>query len=679
MIKIARSVLVTGLLICIIPFNKVIAQDSITGATGTTSATGITGTTGETSATRECYPKSNTPPVAEPIKLYYNRTSSNFIKIINSVISACKDKPTITSLDDTLIVYGSPEIIDDIKRIVTILDLPKERVNMAMWGIYISSKNPKKLSEGMRQINQEISEAQRLIQETYGELEQYAKNITINKDYLKLYEETLGYEGLEKDRTLSMTDILLRINAANDPLQNYSDTAKNICNLFKKPEYQPYIKIFNSRKSSINKVPFGNFLRVVAQQKQPIINEETKEQICSESIINDNTPRDNTTIRLKNLERQRAILEFALHYANRVKNPTKFDSSRLQGAAENLNSLLNPVVEAINRDVEELFIDTTLQKIQNIVRKVGGIEYAEAGKVSVAGINQNKATVAADTMSVFDETLPLTLEKLLSDASESNDDAKGLWPRIGDVSIGSLAVPTTSLVSALAAISTSRTQWRELSSGLKLDITPSVLRNSTSAELDIVFSVNPNAASGTNRETPGTENNKLKPLSRFRTSSVVTKVYVNTLDLFAISTFNSQTTIDGGRSYIPIVGTIWQGIFGDIPIFGRLFSWKNSPKNVQHQSVVLTNTFIAPTAMGIAPLYSGKNNRNQDSGKNQKNTDFFYDSCSKLQRYLYNQSKLTSKVNQSELILNDLIQSENKENSDLNQLISRKCRQAPPV
>ena len=52
------------------------------------------------------------------------------------------------------------------------------------------------------------------------------------------------------------------------------------------------------------------------------------------------------------------------------------------------------------------------------------------------------------------------------------------------------------------------------------------------------------------------------------------------------------------------MGTIWEGVFSGIPVFGDLFSWQNAPKNVQHQSIVLTNSFIVPTAMGLAPLYS---------------------------------------------------------------------------
>lgn len=151
-----------------------------------------------------------------------------------------------------------------------------------------------------------------------------------------------------------------------------------------------------------------------------------------------------------------------------------------------------------------------------------------------------------------------------------------------------------------------RSIFRALTSGVSLEITPSVLRNSASAELDIKLTTAPQATEKT------TEDANLRPLSRISQNTVDTTVYVNTLDIFPISTFNSQTTIDGGRTYIPVIGTIWQGIFSGIPIFGDLFSWRNHLRSVQHQSIVLTNSFIVPTAMGIAPLYERGLSNNLD-------------------------------------------------------------------
>ena len=45
------------------------------------------------------------------------------------------------------------------------------------------------------------------------------------------------------------------------------------------------------------------------------------------------------------------------------------------------------------------------------------------------------------------------------------------------------------------------------------------------------------------------------------------------------------------------------GLFGEIPVAGKLFSWQKPPKTVYSDSLILTNSFITPTAMGIALLY----------------------------------------------------------------------------
>lgn len=567
---------------------------------------------------------------AEVIPLYYLRDPKKLKPILDEIFKGCIDAPKMhTDFENQLILYGTEPARDEIKRFISILDLPRERVNLAMWGIVISSKNPKKLAEVMQQVNQEISETQRLLQVTYAELEYYAKKIIIDKDYKELFEN-LGYqEAFNENRALSMTDIILRINAAAEPISNYNDTAANICHLFEKPEYKAYVDSFNTKNTlnGIQKRPFENFLRTGVQQERNSQNtDSTVPQVCAGNIIKD---KDIKRVRWSNLKRRKAVLEFALQYANRLKNPRKFNPESLQSTAENLNSLVNPLVDAINRDIEELFIQPTLQKIQKIVRNIGSVEYAEVGKITVSGLKGQTSTVSSDTISAFDETLPLTLKDLISKAATSKTELDKLTPDLGALDVAATPVPVNSLVSLLAAISEDRTLWRQLTSGLSLTITPVVLRNSTSAELDIDFKVNPDLQRTPQRNSEESTNDaKLRPLSRIKESYVKTKVYVNTLDLFTISSFNSQTTIDGGRSYIPVVGTIWKGVFGEIPVFGRLFSWKNAPKNVQHQSLILTNTFIAPTAMGIAPLYE-QNSR----------TFNFYDQCQGIYRFLNKPTK----------------------------------------
>ena len=557
-------------------------------------------------------------PAAESVRLYYNRSADTIVKLLNTILGNDPSQPyaggtnkplagnsgttdNVTTNQDgkssvgtnqnIIVVYGTKQQREKLKRVIAVLDLPRERVNMEMWGILISSNEPERLAEVMRKVNREIDKTQKLLRETYRELENLAKvkvndddGINIDPDYKFLFQDILGYSDSFDDRpSLSMTDILLRMNAAETPVENLKGTAKNICKLFNRTEYKDYVDALDEEK-----IPFGNYLEV------GLLRKNIKDRDCS---LSGTTKFEDDDIRGENLKRRKAVLNFALQYSELVKNPAEFDPEELQKSAEALNSVLTPLVDAINRDVEDLFIEPTLKRIQRIVNDFGGVQYAEIGKTSVAGLNGIQSTVSSQTVSTFDETGPLRLNEWLNEAGTVNDSVGKLLP---DVLFGGSTIPVSSLISTVAALSKDNSQWRGLTSGVSIEVTPSVLRNSESAELKIDFTTGPESAM---TEEKTSEGSKLRPLSRIGQSNVSTTVYVQTLDLFALSTFNNQTTEDGGRGYIPLIGPVWKGFFSGLPIVGDLFSWQNAPNNVQHQSIALTNTFIVPTAMGIAHLY----------------------------------------------------------------------------
>ena len=555
---------------------------------------------GGAECTDDDYKKLDTSKQAsQSLKLYYIRSATVLKTILDSIATA---NPCIASTvieaqgENTIVLYGKDKQRKALQRVIAVLDLPRERVNMEMWGILISSNDPQQLAEVMRRVNKEIDTTQKLLRETYKALEDGARVITIDTDYKKVFEEDLRYtSALDPDRSsLSMIDILLRINAADNLVDSNNESAKNICELFKESKYENYVEDLAKE----GKHPFSNYLKEGLLQKEKKITDQSCDGNAKES-----GKEFNENLKIK-LRRQKAVLDFSLQYSGLRDNPAEFNAPALQQSAESLNALLNPLVDAINRDVEELFIKPTLTRIQKIVGEYGrDVSYAEVGKTSVAGLNGLESTVASTTVSAFDETGPLRLNELISEAGNLNSASKDLLP---GVQFGESTIPVASLVSVVAALSKDRSLWRGLTSGVSLSVTPSVLRNSESAELKI------NLITAPTDTQEKTGDGELRPLSRISQNKVTTSVYVNTLDLFALSTFNSQTTIDGGRWYIPVIGTVWKGVFSGIPVFGDLFSIKNDPKNVQHQSIVLTNSFIVPTAMGIAHLYnSNDNNVNQ--------------------------------------------------------------------
>ncbi len=585
------------------------------------------------------------PPAAESFKLFYIRSATGFTGILNEItkVNPCLKGTVIGSEGkNVIVVYGKEKQRKEIERITAILDFPRQGVKMDMWGILISSNNPDQLAKVMVRINQEIDRTQKLLQETYKQFEDDVRDresLKIDERFRKLFEETLGYRGaLDQSRiSLSMIDMLLLINAASDqPDGGYNKIANNICNIFENnKKYDDYRKVLASE----GKIPFQNYLEVGLHQEFPINpkNSQKNQPLPAKTCKGGLKPSKNAE--QDNYYARKAILDFALEYSYLANEPENFNPKSLQQSAETLNSVFQPIITAINRDVEELFMKPTVAKIQRIVSEFGDVQYAEVGKTSVAGLNGVESTVASTTISAFDETTPLRLNELLEEAGRLNASSKDLLPLEG--------AAYAPLLSGIAALSKNNSLWRGLTSGITMTITPSVLRNSASAELDIDLTTAPKGTEVQN------ENGDLRPLSRISQNQVTTSVYVNTLDIFALSTFNSQTTIDGGRWPIPVIGHVWKGVFGGLPYFGDLFSLKNPPKNVQHQSIVLTNSFIVPTAMGLAPLYQSKTSEVS-----------FHQRCLAVQNYLQSQKPSIDIVaGQAEKNCKDFPPENNKENS----------------
>jgi hypothetical protein len=273
-----------------------------------------------------------------------------------------------------------------------------------------------------------------------------------------------------------------------------------------------------------------------------------------------------------------------------------YDLKKSQNAA-NLDSILSPIVDAINLDIEDYFIKPTLQRIKEIVGRDRSVEYAEVGKISLSGLNGMKSTVISANTNSLDEPTPLRLDKLIQDANEINNSTKNLLPGLSKIPLptGLNALDPASAVSIAAALAKEDQRWRTMSNGIDFSITPTVLRDRTSALLNIEFK----KADPEKKSVSVSDKNPLRAPSQTSVTNLTTKVQVNVWDLFALSSLNNQTTVTGRRWNVPVVGPIWEGIFGDIPVVGYLLSPRRPPVNIQHQTIMITNTLIVPSAQGL--------------------------------------------------------------------------------
>ncbi|MBN4006707.1 hypothetical protein [Nostoc sp. LPT] len=526
---------------------------------------------------------------SQSIKLYYVHNVDALKELLNNVNKNEKWGLTIgtsteANTDNEIILYGSKEARNSAYRLIAGIDLPRPGIKMEMWGIQISSNNPEKLAEVMSKVRQEINQTQQLVRETYALVEQYAKEKIDEKDFdpqFKKLIDNLGYKSaLSKNRPLSLTDIVLRLVAAET---KHNDKTKEIANELTQfvqddPRYEDYLKVLRKQRRQ----PLERFFSTRGLKPMCRDEKETK-----------NAYHDywNTDFEDYYAQVSRAtLLDFALQYAHFIDEPDQFSPYDLQQSADVFNNRLQDTVDALNQDIEDFFVIPTLRKIQDIVSEFKDVEYAQVGRTNVSSLSGIETKVSSDSISAFDVTPPLKLSDLLTNAQQLTGQVNNFKPSVG-------SLPVAQVIGLVAALQQQNAVFRELKTGVSLTVTPNVLRNMNSAELNIDLIIVDPLATGTE------QNRSQEPLSRIGKQEVTTNVYTKPVDFFALSTFSNQSTLNGGRAYVPIIGTVWKGIFGDVPVLGDLFSWKKGPKKVLHESLLLTNSFITPTAMGMGLLY----------------------------------------------------------------------------
>lgn len=536
----------------------------------------------------------------QKIKLYYLREGTKIAAALNEIAKPAKSEMHGLSIgaisEDEIVLIGPDEKRAVARRIIATLDLPRPGVQMEMWGIQLSSRKPDDLAEVMRRVRAEIDLTQQAVRETYNQLQELARNITDDKldgQFRDILVEDLNYtSALDPDRPLSLSDILLRLIAAEEPVAMAQDMANDLDKWLgdRYPNYvnpvpddrprrcKPKRRGQSATNGVVKRRPFERFFR----NRGLIYSDSDRKWVQTGVAARENAKRGKV-----------ALLKFALQYGRLVHEPQHFSPYYLQQSAGGLNTRLQTATDALNLDMQDLFVAPTLDRIRGIVGDFCDVEYAQVGKTSVASLSGNPTVVTSYSVNAFDVTPPLRLSDLLTKAKTLSESASPFVPNAATQNLVG-AMPLAQVIGLIGAFGEERSVWRELKAGVSLTITPNVLRNMTSAELQVDLK--------TGDPQAGTRETGVRPLSRVSQHDVNTKVYVNALDFFDLSAFGSQSTLNGGRGYVPIIGPVWRGLFGEAPGIGTLFSWKKDPQTVYGQSLVLTTSFITPTAMGVALL-----------------------------------------------------------------------------
>jgi hypothetical protein len=554
------------------------------------------------------------------VKLYYFRDAAKIVTLLNAIATPSTSElnglVVAQASDDEVILYGRKSKRDQARRIIAALDLPRPGINMEMWGIQISSRKPEKMAQVMPLIRAEIERTQQAVRATYAEMQrltlQSIPPSELDAGFRDVLVKDLRYNSsLDENRAPSLADILLRMVAAREP----GAAAANIA---------------NGLDAWLRRSPFGDYVDAMGRAGARSGGTQTRRPF--ERFFGARGLRPEASgwadpegrVGTYALQGRVALLEFALYYGRLIHQPQSVDPYRLQQSADALNTRLQYATDAINADMQDLFVAPTLERIQVIVRGFKDVEYAQVGKVSVASLSGIPTAVTSKSVNTFDVTPPLRLSELLTKAKTLSDGVAPFVPNPAENVVG--AMPLSQVIGLVAALGEDRAVWRELNSGVSVTVTPNVLRNMNSAELKVDLKTGDPVSSGTTQQG-------VPPLSRVSQHDVTTSIYVNALDFFDLSAFASQSTLSGGRGYVPIVGPVWRGLFGEIPVAGKLFSWRRSPQTVFSESLILTTSFITPTAMGVAVLYPTDLVNEETGEKVEYTNDLFRQQWAAVMRY----------------------------------------------
>ncbi len=279
-----------------------------------------------------------------------------------------------------------------------------------------------------------------------------------------------------------------------------------------------------------------------------------------------------------------AVANYLFHNKMMAEYPNDFEAFLYPQSAATLDSVLTPIVDAFNQDLDALqqHLQTELTKD---VPQDKHLHYTSNGLVSVKVVSGNQAMVQTQSLNYFPQNPTMKLE----------DFAKAL--AAGETSTATtpmLAGTLSSVVSAIGAYSTAKPAQvtAKVGSGLALTVTPYTLSSARGAELAVNVKYNENAASTISSDT--TKSQASDDLnSRVSDQEVTTLVRMDSLKFFEISTM--QSVIARQRERYKLVDPVVE-----LPILDTLaFGPRRKPEVIYNQSIIFMEASIMPTAADL--------------------------------------------------------------------------------
>jgi hypothetical protein len=319
-----------------------------------------------------------------------------------------------------------------------------------------------------------------------------------------------------------------------------------------------------------------------------------------------------------------AFLDFFFNYKWTINYPNDFVPYDLRRSAHALDDLLQPIVNAFDRDIDE-YVQDQLDD-PSLVPKTSKAGLVSQGMVSIAALSGTQGMVSGQVSNYFNVTQTPSLSEVAQHllAPSSSGGTGGALGLQGLISTNPYVVGGEALASMLAP----QKAIAQLSRGITLTVTPTSLDTASSAELNVNLLVNEPDGSPQAVNTTSTTQDLL---DRVASHVVTDTVRVQSLKLFDLSTLSMEITHSQTSTCVPLADeggwrflsyfaavpfsvpcAVWRSTFGSMPVAGRLFEWPRSPITVDNRSVAIIRAVVVPTAMDLGEALDFESDRVKD-------------------------------------------------------------------
>jgi hypothetical protein len=287
-----------------------------------------------------------------------------------------------------------------------------------------------------------------------------------------------------------------------------------------------------------------------------------------------------------------AVANFLFNYKIATEFPHEFSSYDLGQSAQALNTALSPMVDAFSRDIRtfQTFLSQTLSRDNRLVCAAQGKRsgddpkcFQNSGMVTVRTVSGNETIVDTTTQSYLDVTTAPTLQQLMSSISQ----ASGSVPAVLGNNLGAGAAAAMA-----GALNSMQNTSAKIGRGLKVDLMPRSLPGASAAEISVVLNVDETGDPAL--YTAGQASNANDDLSRVAKHDTQTKMRIDSLKIFEVSSLSAELLRARTRfPLLPLPGL-------EIPYIGSLIGIPRRPAAEYHSSIAILSAMVVPTAADLA-------------------------------------------------------------------------------